>query len=64
MVNVIQNRDGTYTVRYDGQDVGYISKVSRYKTQERLYRGISVGGQIFYGRSMRSVQNELLAHIH
>jgi hypothetical protein len=64
MVNVIRNEDGTYTVKYAGMDVGYISKVSRYKSQERLFRGVSVLGHIIYGRSLQSVKNELVAHIH
>jgi len=64
VVNVIQNDDGTYTVKYAGTEVGYISKVSRYKSQERLFRGVSVLGHIVYGRSLQSVNNELVAHVY
>jgi hypothetical protein len=64
VVNVIQNDDGTYTVKYAGMEVGYISKVSRYKSQERLFRGVSVLGHIVYGRSLQSVRNELVAHVY
>lgn len=64
MINVVRNEDGTYTVKYAGADVGYISKVARYKTQERLFRGVSVLGHIVYGRSLQSVKNEIVAHIY
>lgn len=64
MVNLIHNDDGTYTVQYGGRDIGYITAVKRYRTEERLYRGVSVLGQIIYGRSLKSVKNELLASVH
>lgn len=64
MIDLLKHDDGTYTVTYRQNDVGYISKVVRYATRERLWRIVSIHGQIEYTSTLKSAQRRLLELHH
>lgn len=55
---------GVYTLYYFGKEVGYISKIQYQATGERGYRGVSVHGDIVYGRSLKAAQALLMGVYH
>jgi hypothetical protein len=64
MINLVRNDDATYTLTYRERDVGYISKVVRYATKQRLWRLVSIYGQIEYAPSLKSAKRRLLELHH
>ena len=64
MIVLTNNNDGTYTLRYRDREVGYISKVIRYADKQRLWRLVSVHGQIEYAPSLKRARNRLMEILH
>ena len=60
MIFLMNNNDGTYTLRYREREVGHISKVIRYADKQRPWRLVSVHGQIEYETSLRRARNRLM----
>ena len=64
MIDLTKNDDGTYTLRYREREVGYISKVVRYADSQRLWRLVSVHGQVEYARSLQRAKSRLMEILH
>jgi hypothetical protein len=64
MIDLKRNDDATYTLTYGERDVGYISKVVKYATKDRLWRLVSIHGHIEYACSLKSAKRRLLELHH
>jgi len=55
-----QDAAGVRTLRYRGEIVGHYHRAHTHRHELPLWRGVTDGGQIVYGRSELDVRRELL----
>jgi len=61
MIDLIKNDDDTLTVMLRGKPVGWIARMRATASGQRLYRALSVSGQISYSRTLYGARCHLIA---
>jgi hypothetical protein len=64
VIGLKKDSDGVYTVTYFGAVVGWISRARLTATNERVWKALSVHGDVRNVRTLLQAQNALMACYH